>query len=134
MPHVYPQYRNLIRTALIENGSCVSLIRKYTPGLITPSTAAWRPGKPVLGATDIAPGTAIATFIDGRYPNKPTGNHAAWFSASAGAGIWVVDQWPNDPKRPWVELRIIYPKRMLPGGVLPSLSNIAEAFYVIELK
>jgi hypothetical protein len=43
--------------------------------------------------TYIAPGTAIATFFDGRYPNMPHGNHAAIFLRWVGNGMEVFHQW-----------------------------------------
>lgn len=72
---------------------------------------------------------------NGRYPNNRTGNHAALFVAHAGAGIWVMDQWKNDPiHKPAISMRHI-PKRggMRQDGSYPDASNNAEAYFVIEL-
>lgn len=116
------------------NGSCVDLIKIYTPGLKGLTTPNWAPGAAVVGSTGLVPGTAIATFENGRYPRRPTGNHAAFFLAYAGAAIWVVDQWPDDPKRVKVEKRLIHPARPRPDGTYFNPSNSAEAFSVIELR
>jgi hypothetical protein len=42
-------------------------------------------------------GTAIATFINGKYPSLPTGNHAAIYDGQDATGIWVWEQWVNHP-------------------------------------
>jgi hypothetical protein len=83
-------------------------------------------------AQRLAPGTAIATFEDGRYPHRRTGQHAAFFVSSAGAGIWVMDQWKNDPRKPVVSLRHIARKGKTKDGKWKDPSNNAEAFSVIE--
>jgi hypothetical protein len=38
----------------------------------------------------LARGTAIATFVNGRYPSWPTGNRAAIFLAYAWKSFWVL--------------------------------------------
>lgn len=56
---------------------CVSLVRAVIPEL--PHSSQWQEGDAVTpeNAGTIPPGTAIATFEDGRYGNAATGNHAA---------------------------------------------------------
>ena len=58
---------------------CVSLVRAVIPELSHSSQ--WKEGDPVTAdnARTITPGTAIATFTDGRYSNARNGNHAAIF-------------------------------------------------------
>ena len=73
----------------------------------------------------IANGTAVATFVNGQYPNQPHGNHAALFVRLMpdGKGIVIFDQW----------------KGKLPGfrnilfGQPPSVgvAQMAEKFSVI---
>lgn len=41
----------------------------------------------------VGKGTAIATFVNGRYPNYSHGNHAAIFIRALPNGIEVFDQW-----------------------------------------
>lgn len=134
MPHVYREVQSLERHALIDGGDCVALIKALAPGLKGLATSSWRPGVKVVDSRGLQPGTAIATFVDGRYPNKRTGNHAAFFLSYSGNAIWVMDQWKNDDKRPWVASRLIRPALKHRDGTLRDPSNAAEAYYVIEMK
>jgi hypothetical protein len=69
MPFVYRDAQKLEGQPLVEGGDCVKLIKRYTPGLIGLPTTAWREGKKVREiAVALAPGTAIATFVNGHYP------------------------------------------------------------------
>lgn len=76
------------------NGQCVALVRTLTGA---PASSIWREGEAIVDLLErnayIAPGTAIATFFDGRYPNWNHGNHAAIFLEWAGNGIEVFHQW-----------------------------------------
>lgn len=74
----------------IGSGQCVELVQQASNA---PHTSAWREGDRVLGNTNIPIGTAIATFINGRYLNKPHGNHAAIYMGQDKNGIKVIDQW-----------------------------------------
>jgi hypothetical protein len=133
MPFVYKEVRQLAGKALVGTGDCVELVKALAPGLKGIPTIAWRPGEHVVDvAHRLAPGTAIATFKDGHYPHGHTGQHAAFFVSSAGAGIWVMDQWKNDPRKPVVSLRHIERKGKYPDGTWKDPSNNAEAFSVIE--
>jgi hypothetical protein len=79
----------------------------------------------------LAKGTAIATFVKGRYPNRPHGNHAAFFIRQGINGIYVVDQWRSKDK---VEIgeRFIKSKGKNADGSFKDPSNNADAFSVIE--
>jgi hypothetical protein len=132
MPYVYRDPRSLEKQPLAGAGNCVDLIKALVPGLIGLPTSAWRQGARVLDTSALLPGTAIATFVNGRYPNRPHGNHAAIFVAYAGASIWVMDQWKADSQRPWIGLRLIYPGKKWRDGTFVDPSNSAGAFYVIE--
>lgn len=74
-------------------------------------------------------GTAIATFVNGKYPNHGTGNHAAFYVGQDAAGIIVVDQWSASGT-----IR----KRRLPflgkdkNGNFITPSNNGDAFSVVE--
>lgn len=132
MPHVYTAVDSLAGHELVGNGDCVDLVKEYAPGLRGLRASQWRPGENVTEASNLKRGTAIATFVNGRYPNNETGQHAAFFLKHAGAAIWVMDQWKNDKNKPRVSKRLIYP-----GGPVSAnsrLSNNASAFYVIEKK
>ena len=134
MPFVYGPVRSLIDKPLQGNGSSVALVKLYAPGLKGISTPNWEPGVKVVGSTGLAPGTAIATFVNGKYPRQKTGNHAAFFLAYAGASIWVVDQWPDDKHRDKVEKRLIHHRNPMPNGTYAEPSNSAGAYSVIELR
>lgn len=133
MPYVYKDVRTLDRHVLVGSGHCVDLVKAYAPGLKGIPTSAWRAGSHVVDVAKTLPaGTAIATFENGRYPHRTSGQHAAFFVASAGAGIWVIDQWKNDPNKPAVSLRHISRKGKRKDGTWIDPSNNAEAFSVIE--
>lgn len=79
-----------------KEAQCVEFVRKVT---CAPATQFWRQGMKVQGNESKIPrGTAIATFIDGRYPSKKTGNHAAIFLKKTHDGIEVMDQYRSKGK------------------------------------
>ena len=80
----------------------------------------------------IAKGTAIATFVNGRYPNLPHGNHAALYISQDAGGIWVMDQWKGDPNKPKVSKRYLRTKGKWKNGTFVDPSNNADAFSVID--
>ncbi len=105
---------------VVGDGHCVSLIKRCTQA---PITSQWRPGNSVIGSK-VAPGTVIATFKNGRYPNV-TGHHAAIFIEQNDKGIWVWDQWVGKP----VHKRLIR-KRPL-NEATPG--NTAQFYRVVKL-
>jgi hypothetical protein len=78
-------------------------------------------------------GTAIATFVNGRYPNSAHGNHAAIVLKVMTSGIGVVDQWQS---KGIISARLISipPPRQQYNrdGSFMRPSDNALAFYVIE--
>jgi len=83
-------------------------------------TRTWKQGKKVRG-NKIAPGTAIATFRNGRYSN----DHAAILIEERSDGLWVWDQF-NTPRKAWG-------KRLLPFNAPQNdRSNNGNLFYTIE--
>ena len=134
MPFVYPNVLSFENEAVVgAAGDCVTLIKTLTPGLKGLSTPLWRKGEQVVGSKGIIPGTAIATFENGKYPRRHSGNHAAYFLAYGGAGFWILDQWKSK-KRLTIQRRYIYPARPMADGTYADPSNAAGAFSVIELK
>ena len=105
---------------VIGTGQCVAFVQRCAKA---PVTSSWKEGEKVKGSTTIQKGTAIATFTDGKYPNKGTGNHAAIYLSQSDAGIWVYDQWYGHP----VEKRLI---RFRGGSGSPS--NDGDAFSIVE--
>jgi hypothetical protein len=118
----------------VGDGECVRIVQHYAKA---PRTPYWRPGRRVLDAVHIQPGTAIATFRShtSTYVNAK-GNHAALFMYAGpkdanGKPLYIVvmDQWKGRP----IKARTI--KRYSPeeAAVLHIYdSDNAETFYVIQ--
>ena len=87
---IVPEGRGKWRNAA-GNTECVELVRQTTSA---PHTTKWTAGLRVRGAPifSIAPYTAIATFVDGRYPTEG-GKHAALYLWHDEREIRVIDQW-----------------------------------------
>jgi hypothetical protein len=133
MPYRNTNVDALQDTAHVSGGDCVALIKALTPGITGLPTGFWRAGVQVIEARTLTRGTAIATFVNGRYPqNGDTGKHAAYFLAHAGSGIRVMDQWKNDPSKPRVLKRHISRRGKNKDGTDKDPGNNAEAFFVIE--
>ena len=126
MDHSYFHAAALQRKQKIGDGDCVTLIKEFTSA---GPTMRWRAGAEVLNNPAIRPGTAIATFVKGRYPNHPTGNHAAFFLRHGVDGFWVIDQYKG---RPFIQSRFISIKNLTTNGAFIDPSNNARAFSVIE--
>jgi hypothetical protein len=129
MAYVYAQVDDLEGTAKVGSKQCVALLQHYA-GL--PATGAWQEGRKVIGDMSVAKGTAIATFVDGRYKSLPTGNHAAFFIGQDASGMWVMDQWASDTSKPAVSRRYLRRKGQLPSGAFVDPSNNADAYSVVE--
>lgn len=83
-------------------------------------TMTWKEGARVKG-NSVSPGTAIASFVNGRYANK----HAAILIKETSEGLEVWDQY-NTPHKPWG-------KRLLPfKGTKTDYSNDGDLFSVIK--
>ncbi|WP_336222146.1 BPSL0067 family protein [Citrobacter amalonaticus] len=131
MAYVYSGVRSLEGTAKVgAHHQCVELIQYYAH---VRQAVLWKQGEKVLGSNKIAPGTAIATFVKGRYPNHSRGNHAAFYLRQDAGGIWVMDQWNDDVKKRKVSSRYIRKQGgVRDDGTYLRMSNNAEAYYVIE--
>jgi hypothetical protein len=96
-----PRRRTICSTSGLTNGAneqCVSLTRDFDSSL--PPSSQWQQGELVEGATDIAPGTPIATFnFDGAYgpPDSPGGasgvSHTGIYLGQDASGVQILDQW-----------------------------------------
>lgn len=83
-------------------------------------THTWKQGKKVRG-NNIRPGTAIASFRNGKYRN----DHAAIFIKETKEGLWVWDQYVSPLKR--------WGKRLLSFEANKyKYSNNGNFFYTIE--
>jgi len=136
MPHVYPEVKELEGKDKLGDGNCVALVQALTR---VGHTSTWRPGERVMDAMTLAPGTVIATFENGRYPNRPSGNHAALYLYSGPRSqqtgkpqyIVVMDQWTRKPR---ISARSIYPRGtpLHAAGNRIDDSDNAEHFYVVK--
>ena|SRR6478735_8450113 len=128
MSYICNNYKDLENKPPVGSRQCVALIQECAKA---PLTASWREGKQVRRNSLLPPGTAIATFVNGRYPNRPHGNHAAIYVRQDATAIYVLDQWKDDKKT-----RItIRPIRFLgkdKDGNFINPSNNGDAFSVIE--
>ena len=106
------------------NTECVEFIKAT---LDAPPTNLWREGVKIeKGKKSVLAGTAIATFINGKYPQTgSSGKHAAIYLDQDGSGIIVLDQWRAQGS---VQKRTIRWNPTDPS----SLSNNGNAFSVIE--
>lgn len=129
MPYVYSKVDDLDQTDLVGSKQCVALVQHYAK---LPHSSTWKEGKRVMGNATIAKGTAIATFVNGKYPSGAHGNHAAFYLSQDAGGIWVMDQWNGDPKKPLVSKRYLIAKGKLNSGGYVDPSNNADAFSIIE--
>ncbi len=128
MSYVYPQADSLDGLPYVGTQQCVALVEKYakTPG---PAALRWKPGATVRGLTTLAKGTAIATFVDGKYQSHSTGNHAALYLSQDAGGIWVIDQYAGSGG---IHKRYLRFQGKFPNGAYKDPSNNGDAFSVIE--
>lgn len=129
MRYVYPLAETLQGMPKIGTKHCVVLVQHYTQA---PPTRYWREGAKVRGNSNLIPGVAIATFINGVYPNQNSGNHAAFYLSQDREGIWMMDQWTDDIRKPFIRKRKIKFHEFHPPGKVISPSNIGDAYSVIE--
>jgi hypothetical protein len=96
---------DLIADKKTGRAECVAFL---TAALDAPNVDKWKPGRPITRGADIPVGTAIATFVEGKYPGEKRGQHAAIYLGQNDQGIQVMDQWADDPKKLHVSERTIY--------------------------
>ncbi len=121
----------------VRDGECVALVQEYAGA---PRSTTWRAGERVVESRGLLPGTAIATFANGRFPSGTMRRHAAFFlrygprDASGNATyFWVIEQY-NHPPIALIQARMLNRKRgpQARDGSWPEASNNPDAFYVIE--
>jgi hypothetical protein len=128
-PFIYTKVESLKGTKKAFSGQCAELVQWYT---YAGKANLWREGIKVKGnGHKIAKGTAIATFVNGKYPNKKSGNHAALYISQNASGIRVMDQWTS---KPTVSSRVLSYKGKHPNGTYIDPSNNADAFSVIMVE
>ena len=136
MPHIYNDVHKLEGKPPVGDGDCVALVQTLTD---VGWTGSWRPWVRVIDAGYVRVGTVIATFDKhGRYPNSPTGNHAAFFLGMGPLDIrtgrpdyiLIMEQWKGLKR---IKQRALYEKGRLahiPGGL--SDSNAFDNFWVVQ--
>ena len=128
MPYIYAEVDDLENTDKVGSKQCVVLVQHYAKA---PVTKLWKEGDAVLGTHTLRKGTAIATFVDGKYGNAVTGNHAGLYVSQDAGGIWIMDQWSSDTTKPKVFKRYLRRKGKS-GKAYVDPSNNADAYAVIE--
>lgn len=128
MPYTYEKVSELENNDMVGTHQCVALVQRYAG---TPVTSAWRQGDAVVGNVLLKKGTAIATFVNGRYANHAHGNHAALFVRQVPGGIYVVDQWKTK-KGGKISSRLIKSLGRDKKGNFKFPSDNADAFFVIN--
>jgi len=129
MSYVYADVDKLEGTDKVGSTHCVALVQHYAR---LPATAQWTEGAVVFGNDKVVKGTAIATFVDGKYKSLPTGNHAAFLVSQDAKGLWIMDQWKDNVAKPKVSKRYITRKGKDKKGNFIDASNNADAYTVIE--
>ena len=132
MPHVlYPivpmtlegSYEGIAYTNAKGHTECVEFIRQT---LSAPATRFWKEGKKITKGNQLPlAGTAIATFVDGKYPQSDdAGKHAAIYLGQNAQGIQVLDQWRRQGQ--------VLKRTIKWHPTTPGVSNDGNAFSIIE--
>lgn len=129
MTYIYQAVDDLESAAKVGTFQCVALVKHYGKA---PVTSLWKAGDSVMGNLRIAKGTAIATFVDGKYESNATGNHAGFYISQDASGLWIMDQWADNNKKPKISKRYLRRQGRLPSGRFKNPSNNADAYSVIE--
>jgi len=88
---------NAYISPLTQKTECVAFLQATIPGM--KATNLWTEGKKVeKGDLTILAGTAIATFVDGKYPGPGKDKHGAIYIGQDAVGIIVLDQWAGQGK------------------------------------
>ncbi|MDR3158478.1 MAG: BPSL0067 family protein [Zoogloeaceae bacterium] len=121
-------------------GECVSLVKHHIVPLQNVSTKAWKEGVNVIEAlkkgTMIAKGTAIATFVNGRFESGH--GHAAFyirhvFDPDGVIRIEVIEQYLGEKPSGGVKKRLLPNHGKDKNGNYINRSNNGRAFSVIML-
>lgn len=121
MPYVCPKEHAAFHMGTpVGDGQCVALVKHCASA---PETSKWKQGAAVRGNLAIQTGTAIATFENGKYPNRAHGNHAAIYISQDAKGIKVYDQWVG---------KGVHIRTIRWGGDPNDPSDDGNYFYVIE--
>jgi len=82
---------------MTQKTECVAFVQ--ATNLAVPVSTAWTEGVRITkGVKAVAAGTAIATFVGGKYPGPGKDKHAAIYLGQDDLGIQVLDQWAKQGK------------------------------------
>ncbi|MFZ6674170.1 BPSL0067 family protein [Undibacterium sp. Xuan67W] len=126
MPYIFEEAETLEGQPQVGSKQCVALVKEFAKA---PAASLWREGDVVRKNLSLKKGTAIATFVDGKYPNHGSGNHAALYISQDVLGIWVVDQWT---KSGTIQKRRLAFKGKDKDGNYVDPSNNGDAFSIIK--
>jgi hypothetical protein len=126
--HKCPNVDSLEGTDKVGTKQCVALVLYYTK---TQNNTAWEQGGAVIGNDKIEKGTAVATFVNGKYLNNKTGNHAGFYMSQDSNGFTIMDQWFDDVKKPKVSSRYLSRRGKNSDGSFVNPSNNADAFSIV---
>jgi hypothetical protein len=126
--YVYPEVESLPGKPAIGNQQCVVMVEFYAKAP-APANPRWKQGARVRDNAAIAKGSAIATFVNGIYPSKPSGNHAALYVSQDATGVWVVDQYFGSHG---IHKRLLRFRGSGPDGRFIDAVNNGDAFSVVE--
>ena len=126
MSYIYEDAESLWKLPTVGTKQCVALIKQYTKA---PAASLWKEGETVKGNLTLKKGTAIATFVGGKYQSLKTGNHAAFYLSQDASGILVVDQWSGSGT---IQKRRLTFRGKDKSGAFIQPSNNGDAFSVIE--
>lgn len=128
-PFVYSRVESLEGKPKVFGGSCAGIVQWYTKAVLA---RFWKEGVAVRGnSAKIMKGTAVATFVDGKYPNKPYDNHAALYISQDASGVHVMDQWKS---KPTIGKRLMRFKGKKADGIFIDPSNNGDALSVIMIE
>ena len=103
MPFRYWAWFTLNEMQKVDTGECARLVQMYVPQIGHTST--WKPGERVIDVLErggkIEPGTAVATFVKGRYPSSGH-RHAAFYEGavrSVSGNVMGSSYWINGIRR-----------------------------------
>ena len=130
-PYVYSKVDDLEGKEKVSLTSCASLVQWYTraPG---DAKKTWREGIKVRGnGGTIKRGTAVATFVNGRYPSGLHGKHAALYLEQDATGEWVMDQWEGESKPTISKRLMLFKGKTGDGKSFVDPANNGDALSVI---
>lgn len=122
----YKKLSDIENTPQVSTGSCASLVMYFTR--VGPASL-WKEGDAVKGNKTIKRGTAIATFVAGKYPNNPHDNHAALYVSQNATGVEVLDQWDSKKTITKRTMKFLGKNK---DGTYVDPSNNGDAMSIIE--